>query len=404
MKSLFIKAGLAGCLALGLPLFQDHALAASSSNVQSKCSSLGTLKKGTNPSTQHMNCLLTQTAIEAGIPPEIMKAVATQENTSWKQFDKKGKPAISSDHGIGVMQITNQKRYDIEKLKYDIPYNLKAGADLLNDMYNRPDLPSILSKDKAVLETWYFAIMAYNGTKPVNSPLYQSTGKVNTNAYQEKVWTHLNSESFLGDTNIRKPSFSVKDFKYNPKSTANISFLKKTYTLSSLLHETRYGLKKNDKVIASWENSSLTQVRIRKAPSTDSSYKWIKKGSQLAIAGPYTFDRSNGSSNPFVWYPVSVPGQKGTWYIASPYITKMLSKPTVMPVNSKSRQISGKAIKFSTITVKRGSTSLGAVKVNSTGSFTMKIPLQKAGTVLKVTYKDPKNAVSPAATVKVTAK
>lgn len=87
-----------------------------------------------------------------------------------------------------------------------------------------------------------------------------------------------------------------------------------------------------------------------------------------------------------------------------PYITKMLSKPTVMPVNSKSRQISGKAIKLSTITVKRGSTSLGAVKANSTGSFTMKIPLQKAGTVLKVTYKDSKHAVSPAATVKVTAK
>ncbi|MDN4527559.1 Ig-like domain-containing protein [Fictibacillus fluitans] len=404
MKSLFIKAGLASCLALGLPLFQDHALAASSSNVQSKCSSLGILKKGINPSYQHMNCLLTQTAIEAGIPPEIMKAVATQENNSWRQFDKKGKPVISSDKGIGVMQITNQKRYDTEKLKYDIPYNLKAGADLLNDMYSRSDLPSILPKDKDVLETWYFAVMAYNGTKPINSPLYQSTGKVNTNAYQEKVWTHLNSESFLEDTTIRKPAFSVKDFKYDPKNKANIIFLKKTYTLSSLLHQTRYGLKKNDKVIASWDNSNLNEVRIRKSPSTGSSFKWMKKGSQLTITGPYSFDRSLNSSNPFVWYPVSVPGQKGTWYIASSYITKMLSKPTVSPVNSKSRQISGKAVKNSVITVKKGSSRLGTIKTNSTGSFTMNIPLQKAGTVLQVTYKDSKNATSPAAAVKVTAK
>ena len=111
-----------------------------------------------------MNCLLTNAAIEADIPPEVVKAVATQESDGWKQFDENGKPIISEDGGIGLMQITNKVNYDQEKLKYDIYYNIDAGIEILNSMYDRKDLPKIKGAGREVIENWYFPVMAYNGT------------------------------------------------------------------------------------------------------------------------------------------------------------------------------------------------------------------------------------------------
>ena len=37
------------------------------------------------------------------------------------------------------------------------------------------DLPEIKGAGREVIENWYFPVMAYNGIKPVNSPLYQQT-------------------------------------------------------------------------------------------------------------------------------------------------------------------------------------------------------------------------------------
>ena len=47
---------------------------------ESKCTAYGVLKTNANPSFQHLNCLLTNAAIEADIPPEVVKAVAMQES------------------------------------------------------------------------------------------------------------------------------------------------------------------------------------------------------------------------------------------------------------------------------------------------------------------------------------
>ena len=64
--------------------------------------------------------------------------------------------------------------YDQEKLKYDIYYNIEEGIEILNSMYDRNDLPKIKGAGREVIENWYFPVMAYNGTKPVNSPLYSA--------------------------------------------------------------------------------------------------------------------------------------------------------------------------------------------------------------------------------------
>lgn len=79
-----------------------------------------------------MNCLLTNAALAANIPPEVVKAVAAKES-SWRQFEN-GQPLVSSDGGIGIMQITNQQGYDEESLKNDIYYNIQAGIDVLSYM------------------------------------------------------------------------------------------------------------------------------------------------------------------------------------------------------------------------------------------------------------------------------
>ncbi|WP_255255675.1 Ig-like domain-containing protein, partial [Priestia megaterium] len=55
----------------------------------------------------------------------------------------------------------------------------------------------------------------------------------------------------------------------------------------------------------------------------------------------------------------------------------------------------------STVTVKAGSKSLGSAKASSKGTYSVKIPAQKAGTTLTVTAKDVAGNVSSGATTKV---
>ena len=117
MKALLWKTGLAACLTLGL----WHGQASVEAATGNACSQFGAVKAKQNPSYQHINCLLTEAAISADIPPEVVKAVATQENGSWEQFTAKGTPVVSADGGIGLMQLTNKTGYDQNLLKTTSP-------------------------------------------------------------------------------------------------------------------------------------------------------------------------------------------------------------------------------------------------------------------------------------------
>ncbi|HSU79241.1 MAG TPA: transglycosylase SLT domain-containing protein, partial [Candidatus Angelobacter sp.] len=207
----------------------------------------GALPQSGNPSSQQINCLLTNAALEEDIPPEVIKAVAAQES-GWKQFDDNGQPYHSSDGGIGIMQIQTAEHpnYDPQKLENNITYNIEAGVEILSSMYNRTDLPKINGAERDVIENWYFPVMAYNGTKPANSPLYQANGTKNTNAYQEKVFALLEKDSFLGDTPLGQYPFSTKDFSYQTNSGQNITFNKLEYTLTDQMHASNYFFQKGD--------------------------------------------------------------------------------------------------------------------------------------------------------------
>ncbi|MFJ8266499.1 Ig-like domain-containing protein [Peribacillus asahii] len=393
MKRYLLKAGVLTCLTLGL--FYDEASAGST--LASKCEAYGEIQPNQNPSFQHVNCLLTNAALKADIPPEVVKAVVTQENGGWKQFDANGKPVISDDDGIGLMQVTNQSQYDQQKLQNDISYNIEAGIEILNGMYKRTDLPKIKGANKQVIENWYFPVMAYNGIKPVNSPLVQLTGAKNQNAYQEKVFHHIEEDSFSGATLLGKFPFKTADFEYDPTSNKNIDFKTMAYSLTDEIHPSAYFFKKGDKVVVTENNANL-----RLKPSTlSTSQTKLKENTTLIINGTFKYDLSATSQNQFVWYPVQTADKKLTGYISSAYITKKIDKPSVNTIDDNDTYLSGKAAANAIVEIKRNNKKFKSAKANADGNFKVKIGVQKAGTSLTVTYKNEFNATSPATTVTV---
>lgn len=369
MKSIKMGVGFLICLLL-LGWSNEEAYA------DSTCSSYGEIKPNQNPTFQHMNCLLTNAALEANIPPEVVKAVASRENGAWKQFDENGQPVISKDNGIGLMQITNQSDYDQERLKYDINYNIQAGVEILTSMYKRTDLPKIKGAGQEVIENWYFPVMAYNGTKPVNSPLYQSSGLNNREAYQEKVFAHIEKDSYLNGTKLGQFPFQTADFKYDSNSSENIKFSKMEYTVTGKLHSSDYRFKKGDKV-----SITADKVNLRTLPNTSSVAKAVTKDTTLIIDGNFKYDQSPTSLNQFVWYPVKTEDQKLTGYISSAYITKKLGVPPVKVMWGKTELKIGQIGKVTILS------NTNLVKMESDGSLTTVRPLKKGEEYRVYSYK-----------------
>lgn len=276
-----------------------------------------------NPDYSTMNCLLTETALSYDVPPEIVKAIAEGESGNWRHFDENGEVIVTADNGIGIMQITNRSGYNQDKLKNDILYNIKAGVETLDDMFKRTDLPSINGGERDVLEHWYFAIMAYNGIKPVNSPIVQATGKRNANAYQEKILGIIKKYELI---DLPELPFSSEDFQYDSNSSENIKFSKKNYDFDLPLTKSKYFFKINQKVIA-----TTTNVKVRPRPTTESPFIGsLSKGEIVTITGPFEYEEVSTKKNHFVWYPVKrKDGTKG--YVASSYLNYSASTTAPTP-------------------------------------------------------------------------
>ncbi|WP_339251838.1 S-layer homology domain-containing protein [Sporosarcina sp. FSL W8-0480] len=264
-----------------------------------------------NPDRQTLNCLVTKEARKANVPPEIAKAIVEVES-GWKHFLSNGEPLISHDNGIGLMQLTNRTEFDTERLKYDIAYNIEAGIKVLSENFKRSDLPAIGTNDRRVLEHWYFAVMAYNGTKPKNSPFYQETGERNPTAYQERVYGKL-SNGFV-TTNIKSINMSINDFTYDGSTTDNIEFNTKAFTMTGNGTLSAELLKEGSVV-------KYTGKGLRSKATSNSDLTEIKDGAFTIIGGP-VYDTDPKSPNNYIWYPVktTVNGKVVTGFIAAPYI------------------------------------------------------------------------------------
>ncbi|MFC3886465.1 S-layer homology domain-containing protein [Bacillus songklensis] len=156
--------------------------------------------KQEQPSIAETKAMLYETAIKYNIPPEILKAMAYVE-TGMKQFDENGQPIISSDGGVGILQVKMSeadmaaKNVDKERLKYDIRYNMETGAALLKEKWNESakSTPKINDHDPQKLEHWYFAVMAYDGLTKANDPNAAEKGKT----YQDQVFEAIRQFSHV---------------------------------------------------------------------------------------------------------------------------------------------------------------------------------------------------------------
>ena len=104
-------------------------------------------------------------------------------------------------------------------------------------MFKRKDLPSINGGKRDILEHWYFAIMAYNGTKPVNSPFVQATGERNANAYQEKILQIIERLELI---DLTESPFTREHFQYDSNSRENIKFSAMNYDFDLPLTKSKY--------------------------------------------------------------------------------------------------------------------------------------------------------------------
>lgn len=152
-----------------------------------------------NPSLEETARKLEVIARSKQIPSAILKVIAFCES-GWRQFDKNGNVVIgksSSNPSLGIMQITSYNASDnelVEKLKYDIEFNIAYGADLLNAKWDM--VPKIGDGDRNKLENWYFALWAYNSWSAKNNPNdAAASGKV---AYQDAIIRRAATEYYQG--------------------------------------------------------------------------------------------------------------------------------------------------------------------------------------------------------------
>lgn len=287
-----------------------------------------------NPPAEVMNKLLTEAAIKYDIPPEIVKAVAISENGKWEHYDENGMAIISPDGGIGLMQITDSTRPDLERLKTDLNYNIDEGVKILNSKFESGILPVVNNNDRHVLESWYFAVLAYNGQVQVNSPLKRATGEVNTTAYQEEAFAEINRFNPGMEVSSSVFNFKVSDFTYSEDSPI-LKFNKPVYQIQeNLLHKSKYFFEANDIVL------TAKGANLRTGPSTETTVaKKVTAGTSEAVTvlGNFVYDNSNVHKSglnmlykQYPWYNVSsLDGKTGyTAAMELKHLGQRLSGPT----------------------------------------------------------------------------
>ncbi|UOQ45591.1 cell wall-binding repeat-containing protein [Halobacillus salinarum] len=268
-----------------------------------------------------INEMLTDAAVKKGIPPEVAKAVAHKESL-WTQWEDAAQtePFISEDGGIGIMQVTSHicaegqsssSCYDREKLENDIEYNINAGLEILNEKWGLAKqgvIPTINDGKRDELESWYFAVMAYNGLKPVNSPVDRD-GNRNLTTYQDGVFNRLSDYSLDQDSLTELP-FSREDFSYDRNSDENITFNKMDYDVKKPLTKSRQLYEADDQVY-------IPLTSNLKAHPSDGSGKTVENQLATVLDSKRYYDSSLQSSGR-QWVRYKVKTENGdTGYVAS---------------------------------------------------------------------------------------
>ncbi len=258
--------------------------------------------------------MLTEEAIKREIPPEVAKAVALKES-GWEQSAMNE----DGDGGIGIMQVTNAPESEKEQLKNNIRYNIQQGLDKLNDKFEGESgkLPTINDNDRDVIESWYFAVLAYNGQKQVNSPIYKNKddekfGERNLKAYQEEVFEYIYHNSLLVSERNYEPipfGFQVSDFKYKTND-ARLYFDTSHYELpEEALHHSTQSFEENNIVF------TAEGAKFREGPSTEATRLKTANGREVVtlLSGPLS-DKSNEYNKEVTNNYTEMPLHHLAWY------------------------------------------------------------------------------------------
>ena len=277
--------------------------------------------------------ILTEEATKREIPPEVAKAVALKES-DWDQsaMNKETNGRI----GIGIMQVTikddAENKSEKERLQEDLRYNIQRGLDILNDKFEGKagKLPTINNNDRDVIESWYFAVLAYNSQTQVNSPIYRNKedekfGERNLDAYQEKVFKSIYLYSLLVDVDEYEPipfGFEVSDFEYSTEDTNDNKLYYETthYELSEeALHHSTQTFKEGNIVFtaegANFRKDRTTEIKPPLETADGREVVTLQSGPLSDKSSDYNKDEEM-YLNHLAWYEVKLKnGEKA--YIAS---------------------------------------------------------------------------------------
>ncbi|MFZ4451123.1 S-layer homology domain-containing protein [Salibacterium aidingense] len=257
--------------------------------------------------------LLTESALQHDIPPEVVKAIAYKE-TGMRQFDEEGEPILNEneDGGIGIMQVTlneddfEHREVDRKRLENDTAYNIEVGVDLLDEKWSWSGnlLPTVNDGDKAVLENWYFAILAYNGLDRRNDPDEAKT-------YQEDVYEVIENRSLLGSSTLKLPEWeaSYEDGSDRIRFEEDVTVETKSRTPSTQMFE-------DGSDIYSFDEETGLIINFREEPSSSS-----RDLGDISLYTPFQvqgmIEHDDNRRNHFGYYPVYYEDVHG--YMASAY-------------------------------------------------------------------------------------
>ncbi|MCA0987099.1 cell wall-binding repeat-containing protein [Guptibacillus algicola] len=259
--------------------------------------------------------MLTEEAIKMDIPPEVAKAIALIES-DWDQ------QKVSGAQAIGIMQVLKPGASEAykTKLKEDTRFNIQEGLKILDEKFKGKDgkLPTINDNDRELLESWYFAVLAYSGAFQVNSPIYLSKNSTerNLDAYQEKVYKAMMIYNLISSDENYKPipfKFELDDFRYEGKYLRFETF---HYELpEEELHRTAQKYENQDIVI------TAPGAEFRTAPyKKANSIKTASGREPITLISNQITDGSNAGQpmiyKHFVWYKTQLENGKEA-YIAS---------------------------------------------------------------------------------------
>lgn len=163
----------------------------------------------------------------ATIPPEILYAIGwieskTNQTALRVPYGRLGPALVSFDCGYGIMQVTSTIVHDGGlPTRYEslvgahFAYNIAAGARILAEKWNSDLFPIVGMNDPQYIESWYYALWAYNGWAGVNHPLnpiydpqrgiYDCRGEAAAYPYQERVLGCIVNPPEVGGRRLWEP-------------------------------------------------------------------------------------------------------------------------------------------------------------------------------------------------------